>query len=133
MINEIATDSLALKRIQLEVTKCCQMYEISQENMGVSFERVVDEMGRRMVAQLVIKVASKKYDSATVMYPSTWWDAFKKAFFPVWAVRRWPVKHDKFTFEANAYYPEIQIPERSAFVEVIVAAHRNSYDYPPAA
>lgn len=61
--------------------------------------------------------------SVSVSYPSTWWDAFKERWFPLWAKRRWPVKRTTETLKATLWetYPHCQriFPEmgESVFLE----------------
>ncbi len=80
------------------------------------------EVGRRLVIEFQRNVASRKYDVKTVRFPADWWQAFKRRWFPARILKRWPVKYTEVTMEANAYYPEIQIPERQTFVEVLMSA-----------
>jgi hypothetical protein len=37
--------------------------------------------------------------------PATWWDHFKQAHFPRWALDRWPVKHTKLLHTSYALCP----------------------------
>ena len=41
----------------------------------------------------------------TVVYPETWWDAFKDRWFPVWALNRWPATFRTYT--AKALFPKL--------------------------
>lgn len=90
---------------------------------GLRFEEFREEAARQMVMQLKAKIATKKFESQTVIFPADWWQSFKKRWFPAWALKKWPAKHTEVTFEANAYYPDIEIPGHNAFVEIMVA-HR---------
>ena len=77
-----------------------------------------DEVTRRLILQMEAKVASRKYAVKTVLYPATWLEAFKERFLPDQWQHLWPVKYEEVTLEANAYYPEIEIHGKNAFVEI---------------
>jgi hypothetical protein len=86
-----------------------------------------DEAARRLVAELTLRVASKKFDSRTVIYPANWWESFKKRWAPSWFLKRYPVRHDQITFEANAYYPDIAIPDHAAYVDIVTRVKDRMY------
>lgn len=83
------------------------------------FNEIRDEVARRMILQFHAQVASRKFAVKTVRYPADWWQALKERWFPRKWQKRWPVKYTEDTLEANAYYPEIQIPDRQTFVEIV--------------
>lgn len=119
---DIIAGELTTKRIQLEIQRIA--FELRFDPRGLSrnteIEFAREEMSRQLVARMVSQVAARKYDVKTVRFPKDWWQAFKKQFFPMWALVRWPVQYEEITMEANAYYPEIEIPDKQAFVEVCI-------------
>lgn len=116
--------SLAYKRVQREVQRFCMEQRISHHEigMGIELHQFEDMAAQQMVHRLMAKVASKKYDVKTVRFPSDWWQAAKRRFFPVWALAKWPVQYTEVTMEANAYHPDVAIPDRATFVEIIMQA-----------
>lgn len=114
------TAELTTSRIQLEIKKICAQMRMDPSHLcrNMELQWVQDEMSRQLVATMIATVAARKYDVKTVRFPRDWWQAFKKQYFPMWALVRWPVQYDEVTMEANAYYPEIQIPNKQTFVEV---------------
>jgi hypothetical protein len=88
---------------------------------------MVEEMTRRMVASIRLKVAAKKYEVKTVRFPATWWDAFRLRFFPAKWLKRWPVTFEEVSLEAWAYHPDIHISNHQTYVEIAVAAESNKY------
>lgn len=55
-------------------------------------------------------LATNRLVEKTITYPTTWWDAFKKRWFPEWAKRRWPYHETTHTINWNYGYPEITAP-----------------------
>lgn len=50
-------------------------------------------------------------------YPSTWWDAVKARWYPLWALRKWPVQYTKVIAEVKVLYPDLVLPnQRTATV-----------------
>lgn len=47
--------------------------------------------------------------STTIKYPSDWWQAFKLEYFPVWALKRWPVKYTEHTINTRTLYPNFRV------------------------
>jgi hypothetical protein len=82
---------------------------------------------KSLILQLSAKVASKKYAAKTVSYPATWWEFFKHRWFPRRWLARWPVRFATVTLEASAYYPDIEIPNCAAYVDVAVKRHPIHY------
>jgi len=62
---------------------------------GINWDLLEREAGR-LLLRLDAYVWSQKLQDETVTlsvnFPATWWEAFKKRFFPAWALRRWPVQ-----------------------------------------
>lgn len=119
---DVITGSLETKRITLEIRRIEAEYRFDPRSFLKSMEshQFYDEVSRQMTQRLIALVASRKYDVKTVRFPSDWWQSFKKRFFPMWALQKYPIQYTEVTMEANAYYPEIEIPDKQAFVEVCI-------------
>ena len=59
-------------------------------------------------------------------YPSTWWDAVKLRFFPVWALKRWPVVFNRI--DGEILYPMIAIPHYKKGVTLQLKHYRADPD-----
>jgi hypothetical protein len=64
-----------------------------------------------MVAQLTAMVAGERVDE--IKYPLDWWEAFKGRWFPVWALRRWPVRFN--TWKLDIHYPKLAVRRDGVF------------------
>ncbi|WP_230677522.1 hypothetical protein, partial [Streptococcus pneumoniae] len=67
------------------------------------------------------------YEVVTVTYPSDWWQAFKERWFPMWARKKWPVKYTEEKMQANAYHPDLAIPDHQTFVSILHQTRMNCY------
>lgn len=119
-----------IDRITLEITKLQSRFAIDMGGLSRSIDirSWQDEIAHRMIVDIKARCASKKFDSRVVSYPATWWQHFKRAWFPKWALRKWPVELESVSFEASAYYPSIQIPDHAAFVEIAMKAQQRYYE-----
>lgn len=115
-----------ISRVRLEVARYAARTDIPENNLRI--EQYTEEATRTMIMEFHAKVASKKYAVKTVSYPATWWDAFKKRFYPARWLKRWPVVFEEVTMEASAYYPDIEIPGHAAFVDIAHKARRRTYE-----
>jgi hypothetical protein len=125
--------SLTLNRVQREVQLFCMEQRVSHHEIGMGLElrQFEDLAAQQMVRQLIAKVASKKYDVKTVKFPNGPWQFIKfnligSRWYGLSVVRkflqRYPVKYVEVTMEANAYHPDVAIPDRATFVEIIMQA-----------
>lgn len=134
---EILEMDLPIKRVQLEIQKFCAMAEFDASAIikSVEMRRFQEYTAQKMVYQLMARVASKKYAVKTVRFPDGPWQFVKfnligSKLYAIksvrWFLKRFPIRYNDVTLEASAYYPEIEIPDKAAFVEIVMRA-RNSY------
>lgn len=120
---DVISCDVTMRRVQLEVKRFMaeQRFDYGSYLSNMSTESFYDQAAQMMVLRTLQRVASKKLDVKTVRFPSDWWQAFKRRFFPAWAQLKWPVKYTEVTMEANAYMPDICIPDHDTFVEIMIA------------
>lgn len=124
----ISTD-ITMNRVQLEVRKfvCERRFDDEAFYGNLDVTRLQDEACRQMILRVLLKVASKKLDVKTVRFPATWWDAFKRHWFPAKWLIKYPVKYTEVTMEASAYHPDIAIPDHASFVDIVVRSKADGY------
>lgn len=64
----------------------------------------IDDFSDALVARLTAYVAANTIHrevQAREQVPATWWDGFKLAWFPRWALRRWPAKERTIETEVH--------------------------------
>jgi hypothetical protein len=130
---DVVDCSLTLNRVQREVQSFCFEHRTSFHEIGFGLElrQFEDLAAQHMVHQLIAKVASKKLDVKTVKFPHGPWQFVKfniigsrwyNLSLVRWFIERYPVKYVEVTMEANAYHPDVAIPDRATFVEIIMQA-----------
>lgn len=69
-----------------------------------------NELRVRVRAFVLAENVGEKY----VSYPADWWQAFKKRWFPKWALSKWPVIYKTHKFSFSLTYPGFlpALPER---------------------
>lgn len=114
--------ALTIERVALEVKKFAMRQQFDPTAMirNTDVRWFHEGAARRMVSQIITRVASKKYETKTVSFPADWWQAVKRRFGPRWFLKRYPVVMTDVTMEASAYYPEVEIPDHAAFVEIMM-------------
>jgi len=115
-----------IERVNFQIEMIRQQFQVDQRGLRDSTELCYwqDEIANRMVMSLKAKCASKKFEFQTTAYPSDWWQAFKKRFFPRWALKKWPVEVTEHTYEASAYLPDVAIPDHETYVSIITGVRR---------
>lgn len=134
----VNTAELGYQQITRMVQTIAFEQRISQHEMGMLIEtrEFQDHAAQYMVRQLLAKVASKKLDVKTVKFPDGPWQFLKFNLIgsPAyglkivrWFLKKYPVRYIEITMEANAYHPDIAIPDRATFVEIMVNSRRDRY------
>ena len=133
---DVIESDITLDRVQRDVQRFMaqERLDMGAGNIyGLDMRTYVEEATRRLVVQLQARVASKKYDVKTVRFPDgiLQWIRFNLiasslyGLKPVrWLVAHWPERNIEITMEANAYHPDVAIPDHDTFVEVVMKARR---------
>lgn len=139
----LCTASLGYEQVQREVARFEMQsrhdyydFDPSGSRYGLSYETFIDHATQQMVLQLKAKIASKKLDVKTVRFPDGPWNHIKhwiknSDWMMYQFVRRWiekhPVSYIEVTMEANAYHPDIAIPDHETYVNIAVRAKKMGY------
>lgn len=67
---------------------------------------IVRDIAGRMIFTLKGCLLGEDAKKEICEYPANWQEAFKERWFPRWALRRWPVKREKFIVTIKAVYPD---------------------------
>ena len=103
-----------------EVMNNIQLYDLDlHAGFPIAFDMLVVHLCAWVVGE-----TPKEYEC---VYPQDWWHAFKDRWFPVWALKRWPVIRTHFKVRADLVYPEfkIQMPKERHNLTFTVS----NYDY----
>lgn len=128
--------SLPIQKIQRSVATFAAQQYLCPDSFGLSMERVYDAVGENLVMQLKARIATKKFDYKKVSFPAGAWQAIKfslknsafGASKPVlWFLKKYPIKMTEIEMEANAYHPDIAIPDRQTFVEILIRSRERYY------
>jgi len=71
-----------------------------------------------MVASIKARIYGEQMIYDEIEYPSDWWQAFKERWFPTWAKKRWPVRHEKYIFDARFLYPSIKTMKSHLYTNI---------------
>jgi len=83
---------------------CQQKLSVFGSPDAVRLDMRIDEFSDALVAQLAAYVAANTIHrevQTTERVPVSWWDGFKLAWFPRWALRRWPAKERTIETEVH--------------------------------
>ena len=103
-------------------------YEV-QRFPAVTIERVVSDgmfallcgTSDDIEVRFRAKIAATEPEHVYREWPRTWWDAFKRRWFPRWALRRWPALIDSVNVTKVGLYPEIPWRDPSGSVIQLTA------------
>jgi hypothetical protein len=139
----ICPADITTQRVQREV----QRFEMTQRmdqcgfdagrsRYGLDVRTFMDHATQQMILQLQATIASKKFDVKTVRFPDGAWQFLKfnlaqsqaRGIKVVqWFLRKYPVRYIEVTMEANAYHPDIAIPDHETYVNIAINAKRMGY------
>lgn len=138
----ICNASLSMDRVKREVRQFEMMQRMDQYGLpndsrfGLDVETFMDHAAQQMILRMKARIASKKFDVKTVRFPDGAWQFVKhniqKSSWMMYKfVRDWiannPVRYIEITMEANAYHPDIAIPDQATYVDIAVSARKLGY------
>lgn len=104
---EVRTIEVMLKAIRTQ-----QRREIADRR---NLFAIAEQDVQRMEIELATYIAGNEYETQTRHWvPKTWWDHFKKRWFPDWLKKYFPVetKSLKKTRKVTIMFPDLDIPEK---------------------
>ncbi len=81
--------------------------------VDTEIRQIADTMGSQIIS--TFSVAGDTMDRRS--WPSTWWDAVKERWYPKWALRLSPARHEYI--EVRAYYPLVKLPKETNTVRIV--------------
>lgn len=106
------TDDLVIHSIELEKWEIGLQEYISEDaflDPSITLEREARVLKMKL-RDFVWSEPQRKHEIFAA-YPDTWWQHFKRDYFPEWALRRWPVRYrrETATFDIRVIYPDLKI------------------------
>jgi hypothetical protein len=91
-----------LDKIKLRALRRADLAFFSRADVSLYLDHITESL----IFQLELELAGK---NGMVSYPSDWWEAFKKRFFPKWLLKKYPVVYHE---EKTVYVcPHIDVPK----------------------
>jgi hypothetical protein len=120
------------KTIFLEKLKYSLYQKFSRESIESAY---VDEEVFAAISDIIIVsvggfIWGNEIGKETIEYPSDWWQAFKKRWFPEWALKKWPVSYVVHQIKYYETYPDYHpsLPEEQ-FGKCKIRMINNRCDY----
>ena len=102
MFADESINRVTLERVQIG---CSQTF--SRELIGAECE-IREWIDGNFSAQLRGFLWGDPERTHAVTYPATWWQAFKRDYFPPWLLERFPVKWSTVKFTFRTLYPDFR-------------------------
>ena len=97
--------------------------QLARDNMRALDTAVVKQLDDFVTGNLVHEMEmmclGRKGMTVTIEYPADWWQAFKKRWFPGWALERWPVLLQCHKVETHRVCPHLAVPPDAGYGEQI--------------
>jgi hypothetical protein len=105
-------EEIVVRRTRVAVSNRLDMNALALSDVRVDavIDRVADGLAVRVVAYLAANTIHREVQSRERI-PTTWWDAFKLAWFPRWALRRWPAKERTIETEVHFIHMCPHLPQ----------------------
>lgn len=131
---------ITAQRVEREVRRFEMTQRITDYGMpsgsrfGLSMESFIDQATQQMILKLKATIAAKKFDVKTVRFPDGAWQFLKfnlsnsqaRGIKAVqWFLKKYPVRFVEITMEANAYHPDISIPDHDTYVNIALQVRRD--------
>lgn len=68
---------------------------------------IVETIAENMRISMISRLTTQSLEKRSISYPADWIEAIKQRWFPVWLLKRYPVRYYVETIEAHAVYPKI--------------------------
>ena len=72
-----------------------------------SVDQELDYFGRKLRVQIRADVWGSHKKTVTLDAPLNSWEHLKEDYAPAWVLKCWPVKKQKYKFEAQLLFPEL--------------------------
>lgn len=92
-----------IRMVTLERVEIATGFRISEDQMRLS--KSVDLYTGDHIIRAVLDFFGRK-EFHVIVRPASWWDGFKEAYFPAWAVKLWPIRHEMTKITAVTILPE---------------------------
>lgn len=118
-------DSMTYERVRLDASEYAVQSVLSRHEMQFNNLRL-DQWAHIITDNMVTRLRACVFthDEADQHFdtPASAWDYLKHQYWPVWALKRWPVRFKRVTFTVKAKYPTlIHRGERhSAYLDIVV-------------
>lgn len=106
MIDKAEITEVALEKLQLAARQCTSMRLLREVKSHAFFDNISSMLCMEITAYVLGK---RHHQVREYKWPSDWKEAFKARWFPAWAKRRWPVRHDRVSVDALELYPELAL------------------------
>jgi hypothetical protein len=108
----IACDEVVLRKFEMGFRTSYEKRLLSELAIGNDYELKLfaDVEADNIVMALrcfVWSDESKVFHAGS--YPTTWWDAVKERFAPLWFLERWPVRYSEVMLELANVYPNLRL------------------------
>jgi len=119
--------TVTLEQVRLYVANAVSKQQL--EMMEPKAEVFFNAMARHFVITLHGYLWGEHVGEKIIEHPRDWWQAFKERWFPMWALKRWPVIHTIHHVNIKAVYPDFKIamPDKT---HTFIARHWTCSDLP---
>ena len=111
-IKKEALREIVLERLTFAAGRRFTRFAI-EAKLGVEWDWEADQLCVKVVQQ----VLAEHLENQKVEVPIDWWEHFKLRWFPVWLLKRFPVKFKIIMIEAMALYPKIGMPSEEYLIK----------------
>lgn len=117
-------DRITLEKVKFAIQgKITHLALVSSQNVELTIKRFAHDLAVRLEAFIAKQQLEYPVVEFVCRYPKTWWQAFKQRFFPLWALKKWPVKlitiKETHCFNVSALYPQLAFPKEQHTIQVM--------------
>jgi hypothetical protein len=123
---------VVLENVSLAIQTQLPGWVCTPSNTKLTVKTATDHVVVNFIRHVAAQTAKQHIVPVSFESPSTWWQAFKKQYYPNWALQLFPVQYTTTYKEAVVHvrvvYPDVVMPDR--YHEVLVSHHHTGFAVP---
>ena len=97
-----------MSTVDLEQLRYGVQAKLSKQLLQECDVKFVTDVASDLLIYASTRFFTEKVGVKEVKYPATWWQMFKKQYFPGWLLQRFPVKEKVVTLDMRVIYPDFK-------------------------
>lgn len=113
MANIEIEKKVELERLRFSVSKMLSGHTLAMTKLDVIRDEIMNGLVYELHTEVMAEKVENRVQKVTFEFPKSWWQYFKKEYFPKWLLKKFPVKSElsskSVIFNRYATYPQLPL------------------------